>query len=562
MRSPRRILLAVTAALLATTSATLGSPARSAPALTPQVVLRDNEAGRWRFGATAPEVQPDTTVEPSIAVDPTNPLHAVVGYQEGRIDSGGAATNGFATTFDGGETWTYGEIPKLTTFGGAPRYERASDAVVAFGPDGIVHYSSLLLNFTDGGTAVVNSTSRDGGLTWEDPTFASSLMTDVSNDKNWLVVDNGDGPGHHKGRIYVAWFANFTITVTYSDDEGKTWSAPFTAGKGIAALPLVLPNGDLAIVFLADSTPATPADPGETNDLPEPIGAVVRIGIVTAPGAGSVPTGGPLVFGPPTFAGTYQGKTVRAQRAGPFVPTADVDQRTGRIYVGWSDARYRTDGVNDAVVVHSDDNGLTWSEPVRMNGGPTGDYVNHYNPWLAVGGDGVVRVAYRVRQEAADVAAFSPYIDTYFQQSADGVTWSEPQRVNSVRTDVRFAAFSRNGAFLGDYHQIAVGGPFTYIARCEAYSVAADDIAEFPPKVHHQRTWVAVMGPAAAGAGGGGGAGGSGGGGSAGGGAGGAGGGLLPATGGDGWPASPVLVPVLAVAWLWAVRRSRRARPD
>src|SRR5688500_5097036 len=61
------------------------------------VLLRDNEAGRWTHGVTMPGVQADTTVEPTIAVDPEDPLHAVAGYQAGRIAEGAAASNGFAT---------------------------------------------------------------------------------------------------------------------------------------------------------------------------------------------------------------------------------------------------------------------------------------------------------------------------------------------------------------------------------------------------------------------------------------------------------------------------------
>lgn len=500
MKARRRGRVAALVLAVVVTSAIAPAPAplhaQTAPAGS-AVVLRDNEAGRWTHGSTMQGVQADTTVEPTIAVDPDDPQHAVAGYQAGRIDDGGAASNGFATTFDGGRTWTHGELPKLTTFNGGT-YSRASDPVIAFGPGGVVHYNSLVLDFTTGGSAVVNSTSRDGGRTWADPVFVSNVTTDVSNDKNWIAVDNSDAPGHHKGRVYVAWFSAFLITVSYSDDEGKTWSPPFTAGKGIAAVPLVMPNGDLGIVYLADTVPVTPADPGNGNDLPEPVGELARIGFVTAPGAGSVPTGGPLVFGPSTYVASYQGKTVRLQRAGPFIPLADVDPRTGRIYVSWSDNRYRTDGVNDPVVAYSDDSGLTWSAPVRIYKGPTDDWVNRYNNAIAVGKDGVVRVAYRQRQEAVTEDAFSPYIDTYYQESSDGTTWTEPVRVNSVRTDVRFAAFSRNGAFLGDYHQIATSGDVTYVVRCEAYAVDPNEPAAFPPKVHHQRTWVAVLGRAAA----------------------------------------------------------------
>ena len=71
--------------------------------------------------------------------------------------------------------------------------------------------------------------------------------------------------------------------------------------------------------------------------------------------------------------------------------------------------------------------------------------------------------------------------------------FTKPLRVNRFRSDTRFAAFSRNGAFFGDYNQVAVAGSWTYIVRCEGHRETANEIAAFPPKVHHQRTWVAVV---------------------------------------------------------------------
>ena len=76
-----------------------------------------------------------------------------------------------------------------------------------------------------------------------------------------------------------------------------------------------------------------------------------------------------------------------------------------------------------------------------------------------------------------------------------GKTFSTPLRVNrSVRADARFAAFSRNGAMWGDYNQLAVAKDGTvYISRCESYSTVKGEDADFPPTVHHQRTWVAAV---------------------------------------------------------------------
>src|SRR5258708_27447712 len=76
------------------------SPSRaatSAPAL-----LRDVDAARFLVHpaatatTTADVIQPDTQIEPSVAANPNNPLNAVVGFQEGRRDSGGGDTHSAA----------------------------------------------------------------------------------------------------------------------------------------------------------------------------------------------------------------------------------------------------------------------------------------------------------------------------------------------------------------------------------------------------------------------------------------------------------------------------------
>src|SRR5258705_8758744 len=98
-------------------------PAGASAAATPQpTVIRDVMTGSYTLG-TEPLgptddpiqdwIQPDTQIEPSIAVNPENPNNVVTVYQEGRIANGGDATHGFATSFDGGKSWIAGELPKL-----------------------------------------------------------------------------------------------------------------------------------------------------------------------------------------------------------------------------------------------------------------------------------------------------------------------------------------------------------------------------------------------------------------------------------------------------------------
>jgi hypothetical protein len=131
----------------------------------------------------------------------------------------------------------------------------------------------------------------------------------------------------------------------------------------------------------------------------------------------------------------------------------------------------------------------------RVSPGATDDFLEHFTPAIAVGQDGIVRISYRTQQQAESFGDFTPYVDTLYQESKDGgETWSTPLKVNqTVRTDIRFATFSRNSAFLGDYSQVAVTGSWAYIVRCEAYRLTKKEKAGFPPLVYHTRTWVAVV---------------------------------------------------------------------
>jgi hypothetical protein len=466
-------------------------------------LLRDVMAGRDLMRPKAPE-QGDTTIEPSIAVNPENELNAVAVYQEGRVDGGGDQDNGFATTFDGGRTWHFGNLPGLTWDVGG-HFDRASDAVVAFGPGNVVYANSLV--FDDGsesGTGLRSglavNVSHDGGRTWGPPvTFVDDRINPL-NDKNWIVADTSGAPGHHKGRVYVLWDTGSPVWGTYSDDEGLTWTPRFIVflGQGIGVYPLVLPNGDLVVSF-----EGVVPQRGEGGELPagdqptkpdqglEPL-TIDNIVMVVAVGAGAVPTGLPLLFTPPIKVAEYQGNDVRQFRDGGLIAAA-VDPRTGRVYVAWEDGRFREDHANDAVLAWSDDEGLTWSPVTRVNPGPVNDWVDRWDVDVGVGADGVVHVAYRLRHEAADLSKASWLVDTFYQESVDGgASFTPPMRLNSVRTDLRFAALSREQAFLGDYTQLAVVGKQVYIVRCEALPVRGK-AAKFPPVSHHQMTYVAVI---------------------------------------------------------------------
>jgi hypothetical protein len=525
------------ALLLLAAGAGLGIPAAAAGNTGP-ALLRDREAGRFTLTPPAPDtthkavIQPDTQIEPSIAVNPANPKNVVVGYQEGRVSGGGDETNGYAVSFDAGQTWTHGEVPGLTyTVGGGP-WDRASDAVVAFGPDNTVYYNSLVFDDESNQglcSSMAINVSHDGGLHWTPPAFVQLGTNDCtggSNDKNWIVVDLGQGAGHHYGRVYMVWDRVAPVVYNYCDsgcESAANWLPNFltiSPLQGIGSFPLVLQDGSLGVAYLSE-TSAPIAFP---NDEPDAAPGSQYIQWALAPAAGSVTWPAPLTFTQTTIpVASDQSVCCRYQRAGGLLGAA-VDPSSGTIYIAWEDPRFRTDAggplVNDAVLIASQDaHGLTWGPVTRVNPGSTSDYVDRFNTAVAVGSDGAVHLMYRQRQEGRNGLEMSPVIDTYYQESKDGgKTFSVPLRVDHQPTNFFYGAFSRAGLFEGDYDQLASGGGYVYVARDEAYPLHAgetpglvynqahDDYEGNPAGcpggtiapsclTHlHQRTWVAVLG--------------------------------------------------------------------
>src|SRR5439155_9333447 len=131
---------------------------------------------------TDTQAQHRTEVEPDTFTFGTTIVSA---FQVGRVSGGGSSNIGFATSTNGGATWTHGFLPGTTTNTGGP-CGQISDASVAFDAKHNVWLISTLGVNCPNGTPVLTSRSTDGGLSWSNPvtTAAGSL------DKNWIVCDN------------------------------------------------------------------------------------------------------------------------------------------------------------------------------------------------------------------------------------------------------------------------------------------------------------------------------------------------------------------------------------
>ncbi|HET8852927.1 MAG TPA: sialidase family protein, partial [Ktedonobacteraceae bacterium] len=301
------------------------------------------------------EVEPDTFASGSTIVS---------AFQVGRFFNGGASNIGFATSTDGGKTFTSGFLPSSTVFATPPGiYPRASDPSVAFdAKDGAWLISWLgIKNVTTGPVDVLVSRSTDGGLT-----FGAPVVVNASgdfNDKNWTVCDDTSS-SHFFGHCYTE-FDDFTklnlVQMSTSTDGGLTWGAAKTTPDHtcvIAGQPLVQPNGTV-IVPIDDCFETTilsfrSTDGGNTWSKPVLAAEIINNG---HPGG------------------------IRS----PDLPSAEID-KSGRVYVVWTDCRFEAGcnaGNNDLLLISSPD-GVHWTLPKRIPADPVGSNVDHLIPGLAV----------------------------------------------------------------------------------------------------------------------------------------------------------------------------------
>ncbi|WP_199512626.1 sialidase family protein [Nucisporomicrobium flavum] len=404
----------------------------------------------------APGSEPDTLVEPDIAVSPVDRDVAVAAAHDGRYPDGGAVGITHAWTRDGGLTWRHAAVRYITTAAGGA-WDRASDPVLAFGPGGDAYLSTIAFNsdVSDCRSVVLVSRSRDGGATFGRPSVAQS--TDdcrIFNDKNWLAVDNG-AHSPHRGRIYQFWsyfFGEFAQQrVRWSDDHGRTWSAAAVVTPGNASTQnsqaLIRPDGSITDLYLDFAGTGREPDRERESDAARAAAPPADPGV---PMRARTSRDGGRTWSAAVTVATDVGGDVPGVRC--CLPSATVDAVTGRLHAVWQSTDV------SLLRASSSTDGVHWTAPVTVNPERTST-TQVVNADVAAYA-GKVLVSYGVRDAAA---ADGRYVQQRARISSDQARSFRSRLTLGPPSDLRYAA-QAGGAFPGDYIGTAAGPGRFYAA--------------------------------------------------------------------------------------------------
>jgi hypothetical protein len=235
--------------------------------------------------------------------------------------------------------------------------------------------------------------THDGGLHWTrvtPPESAAKVST------GWDAIAYFDG----QGTAYYGANDGDGLYITRSTDEGRTWSAATLIPDGTAVLPFMTISERN---FPSETTLWEPQDPNK----PQPdYDMALRLAV-------SGDGGSTYSISPPVRRFRMSGDRFRAtnvQGVGNTVIDLSNGPFRGRIYhVGLDNAGDR----HNVTVIHSSDNGKTWSKPVTVN--DNANPADHANPTIAVNNRGVVGVVWNDRRRHKNEC-----YDLHFSASLDG----------------------------------------------------------------------------------------------------------------------------------------------
>jgi hypothetical protein len=369
------------------------------------------------------EIQGRGPSEPSITINPGNKDQLVVGTILDRI----------FVSEDGGSSWIQ---DRLTS-----PYGVYGDPVLACSADGIFYYAHLSdptgKGYQDARwlDRIVIQKSKDGARTWNDGTFPE-IGHPKDQDKHWLVVDQSTGD------LFITWTEfdkygspsasdNSRILFSSSQDEAETWTKPIQINQRAGdcrdddntvegAVPAIGVDGEVYVAWSGHENIYFDVSLDRGKSWQDKDRIVAR-----QPGGWKI-----------DIPGIYRCNGM---------PVTGVDHSQGsfrgRIYVNWSD---QSNGAKDTDVwiSSSDDQGLSWSKPLRVNDDPEGRH--QFFSWMDIDPvTGYVYIVFYDRRNYDDNRT-----DFYLAYSVDGGKTFVNKKIS------KSPFIPTSSVFFGDYSNV------------------------------------------------------------------------------------------------------------
>ena len=468
----------------------------------------------------------DSTVEPDVAVDPTNLSHLVGAWQQDRWSGAGAHGLVAAYSDDGGAHWKVSPLPFSVCYhasgfaGDYLNYQRASDPWVSIGPGtptgptsgSTVYAVGLPFDQTpypgdrfaqDGGVGA--AVSYNGGAGWSHVTavIADPCITPLpppgkyacnnTHSTNTLAFDDKESvtaDPTRPGEAYAVWdrieappatgtgfFREKAFTgnayLSKTTDFGQTWSTPHRIAS--------LPSRDQTIGNVIVVDPRT----GALYDVFAMVQSVSNAGgnrggtiaFIKSTDAGTTWTG-PSVIAAADAPGVFDANNINPlthtapapSRTGSGLPSVAISPANGQLYVVWEDARFNGMQNDESLISTSTDGGGSWSAPKLVNA-HTGEPA--FNPSVYVNAAGTVAVTYY--QFGSTIAGNEPTGELIVHSTAPGdsttpPTFDSPTMIDGPFNNLAAPFDAAGGYFLGDYEGLTSGAdgwmPFYVKTNC------------------------------------------------------------------------------------------------
>ena len=449
-----------------------------------------------RGSATNPRVNQDCTLrrqaEEQVVVNPTDANNVIAGQNDSRV---GFNHCGFDYSLDGGTTWGDGQPPFFQHISLAGHtYDAASDPAVTFDGNGRAWYSCVVFD--------VNTNASGLFVTRSTPGLKGSAYSNIGAGASAFVVAEAVAGDHFFDKEFIAGDMRPTHTevyVTFTDFQsnpnckksfnkggfcqspimiskwtGSAWTKPVTISGSSSlcvggstfnpqipgnscnfnqgSFPVVLPNGDVYVVFSNFNTPTLVNQQlgvkvhysGSTATVTAP----VRVGLDNEFGAALCDFG----------RGNEQCVDSLNVRSNDF-PALAVDPTNGQHLVAvWTDTRANTTtnaGNYNVVVSESTDGGATWSD--ASGGGTvlttTGAYFFPAVTVTSLTGKVVVSTYRANTARHTSATGDGTYGYGYFVNSGSG--FGSYTAASDSQSNPSPQANAAQRGFLGDYSSIA-----------------------------------------------------------------------------------------------------------